>query len=109
MVFAQISGEAASLEGFIMSCRSMGRGVETAILNNIKRELFENRGVGVLDGVYIPTRKNKPAGEFYTEQGFAAEEGAGSGEQRYRLEKSASSDLPTHGISVKWMDGENGQ
>ncbi len=48
-----------------MSCRVIGRKVETAILAQIMRRAPERRGAAVLWGWFIPTAKNAPAAQFY--------------------------------------------
>jgi len=108
-VFIQISDGAATLDSFIMSCRALGRGIETAVMNYVKREVFDNRGINVLDGTYIPTKKNAPASNFYLEQGFEVLRKTKSGEQTFRLDSSSSADLPTHGIHVTWTSNQDGQ
>jgi FkbH-like protein len=65
----------AVIDSFILSCRAMGRGIETAMLNYIKEEYFGRRGLACLRALFSPTKKNKPALDFYTDQGFVIEEG----------------------------------
>ena len=52
-----------------MSCRVIGRTLETAILAIITQKL-ENRGVATLIGHFVPTEKNGPAKNFLAEHGF---------------------------------------
>lgn len=60
----------ADIDSFIMSCRSMGRGVEKAILNAMKRYYFEVKGLSALTARYLPTKKNVPVQSLYEEAGF---------------------------------------
>ena len=57
------------IETFLMSCRVMGRKVETAILAH----LFDQAalaGVKCLKGWFKPTSKNAPVRDFYSNHGF---------------------------------------
>jgi FkbH-like protein len=80
-------GRMATLDSFLLSCRAMGRGIETAIMNHVKQRLVEDRGGLELRGRYLPTAKNKPVERFYEEQGFRLLESASSGERLYGLRR----------------------
>lgn len=56
-------------EAFLLSCRVMGRNVEYAVLNAVMQAERE-RGVSSFRGYYIPTAKNMPVAQFYTQAGF---------------------------------------
>jgi FkbH-like protein len=58
------------IENFLLSCRVIGRTVETAILARIARDARE-RGNSVLAGWFLPSAKNAPAKEFYKSHGFS--------------------------------------
>jgi len=60
----------AVLETFLLSCRAIGRGVETAFLAEVLA-LLRARGVRRAVGLYLPTPKNAQVQEFYAAQGFA--------------------------------------
>lgn len=55
----------------LMSCRVIGRTVETAMLAWLANQA-RLAGVRTLVGEYIPTRKNAPAAAVYAGHGFAA-------------------------------------
>ena len=57
------------IDTFLMSCRVIGRGVETALLAMIER-LVHARGGNLLVGEFIPTSKNQPAADFLAKHGF---------------------------------------
>lgn len=57
------------IDSFLMSCRVIGRGVETALLAKIVEDAKAN-GASVLIGEYIPTPKNQPASNFYRDHNF---------------------------------------
>ena len=60
----------ADLDSFIMSCRVMGRGVETAVLNWAKEFYIERHAMFDINSKYIPTKKNLPVKDLFIEQGF---------------------------------------
>lgn len=57
------------IDTFLMSCRVIGRQAETALLNEIIKDA-EIKNVEVIKGDFIPTKKNKPAENFYEKHGF---------------------------------------
>lgn len=58
-----------TVDSFLMSCRVIGRGAETAFLAKIVADAKKN-GVTTLIGEYIPTTKNEPVKLFYKDHGF---------------------------------------
>jgi FkbH-like protein len=62
-------GEVCEIDTFLLSCRVIGRTVETALLAYLAEEARE-RGLRRLDGWFLPTKKNAPARDFYREHGF---------------------------------------
>jgi FkbH-like protein len=66
-------GTAARLDTFLMSCRVIGRTLETAILAELVREL-QGRGLKTLIGEFLPTKKNAPAKDVLEKHGFARSE-----------------------------------
>ena len=92
--------DAVFIDSFILSCRAMGRGIETAMINFIKQEYFGRRNVGSLNALFIPTLKNMPAQQFYSEQGFDTVSGDSSDELRYTLLVDKSSILNCHWIKI---------
>ena len=63
------SERSARIDTFVMSCRALGRGIESAIMNQLKSHLLE-LGVDKLHAEFIETKKNAPAAEYLPEQGF---------------------------------------
>ena len=57
------------IDTFLLSCRVMSRGVEDGILSQIIQKA-RNDGVKIIKGEFIPTKKNKPAENFYENFGF---------------------------------------
>ena len=73
VAIARVDGEIAEIDSFLMSCRVIGRTLETALLAHLAGDARE-RGVKVLHGWFLPTKKNAPAGEFYASHGFEVAE-----------------------------------
>ncbi len=59
----------AHIESFLLSCRVIGRTVETAFLSFLA-EWARASGASALEGEYLPTPKNGPAADFYSRHGF---------------------------------------
>jgi FkbH-like protein len=72
-------GDECELDTFLLSCRVIGRTVETAFLSAIAEEA-RRCGARRLKGLFFPTAKNSPAGDFFQRHGFeiAAEDASGS-------------------------------
>ena len=64
------SGDTAELDTFLLSCRVIGRTIETAMLAVIADAARQN-GAKHLAGWFVPTKKNAPAKEVYAKHGFA--------------------------------------
>jgi FkbH-like protein len=63
-------GDEWEIDTFLLSCRVIGRTIETALLAHL---VSEARGEGArrLTGWFLPTKKNAPAKDFYRGHGFA--------------------------------------
>jgi FkbH-like protein len=72
-----------TLDSFVMSCRVIGYGVETALLA-VVTEGARDAGCTTVIGEYVPTAKNAPARDFYSRNGFK-EEGAKDGVTRWTM------------------------
>jgi FkbH-like protein len=62
-------GEVCEIDTFLLSCRVIGRTVETALVAYLAEEARE-RGFRRLEGWFLLTKKNAPARDFYREHGF---------------------------------------
>src|SRR5271166_3274113 len=69
VAIAHDQGEQCEIDTFLLSCRVIGRTVETALLAHLAKSAAE-RGCKRLQGWFLPTRKNAPARDFYSEHGF---------------------------------------
>jgi len=66
-------GEQCEIDTFLLSCRVIGRTVETALLAHIAKSATD-RGCRRLVGWFLPTKKNAPARDFYRQHGFAEQQ-----------------------------------
>ena len=57
------------IDTLLMSCRVIGRTVETALLAKVAADAKDN-GARTLQGRFVPTRKNAPASDFYKDHEF---------------------------------------
>jgi FkbH-like protein len=78
VAIAHDQGEQCEVDTFLLSCRVIGRTVETALLAHLA-ESAARRGRKQLVGWFLPTKKNAPARDFYQQHGFAREDANGSG------------------------------
>ena len=59
----------AELDSFLMSCRAIGRELESALLHATLRRLA-GHGIRKIDASFVPTKKNQLAENFLPDQGF---------------------------------------
>ena len=59
----------AIIENFFMSCRVIGRGIETSIWGHIVTDVIK-RGCSKLSAVFIPSNKNEQVSGFYNSLGL---------------------------------------
>jgi len=71
-------GDVREIDTFLLSCRVIGRTVETALLSFLAQDAA-SRGLKRMQGWFFPTKKNAPAREFYREHGFATQDTNGRG------------------------------
>ena len=97
---ASIEGDTAQLQSLLMSCRVVGRAIESAFLATLLGHLNE-RGVRSVRGAFIPTKKNALVRDFYRNAGFSPL--APDGETEYWLWQMGSNKMPDADlIQVKW-------
>ena len=66
--------DACTVDTLLMSCRVIGRTLETAILHFLEERAF-GRGAAFIRGEYIPTAKNGPCRDFYGRHEFTGAAG----------------------------------
>jgi FkbH-like protein len=72
VAISKLQDGVCEIDTFLMSCRVIGRTVETALLARIAADA-KGKGAVELRGLFIPTRKNVPAAGFYRDHGFTEE------------------------------------
>ena len=94
-------GDALVIDSYLMSCRAMGRGIETALTNHLKSRLHDT-GASEIRARYLPTAKNKPVETLYDEQGFHLVETREGGEKWYFWASNPDSprSCPTSSTSI---------
>ncbi len=83
------SEENLIIENILMSCRVIGRKVEDTFLTKILRDA-KSKGVILVNGKYIPTKKNSLVKDFYAYQHFSklsVNAADGSSEWQINIEK----------------------
>jgi FkbH-like protein len=63
------AGDAWEIDTLLLSCRVIGRAIETAMLARLAADA-RAAGAAGLRGWFLPTRKNAPARDFYPSHGF---------------------------------------
>jgi FkbH-like protein len=71
-------GDTSEIDTFLLSCRVIGRTLETAFLSFLAGHA-RAQGAHRLQGWFLPTPKNAPARDFYPAQGFRPAQENGDG------------------------------
>ena len=69
VAIARLDGDAWEIDTLLLSCRVIGRAVETAMLARLAEDA-RAAGATRLRGWFLPTRKNAPARDIYPAHGF---------------------------------------
>ena len=93
------------VDTFLLSCRVIGRSVETALLSYLAARALA-RGNRELKGWFLPTKKNAPAKEFYSSHGFVMVEQNDKG-SLWRLDLSNSSISCPQWVEIIPNDGDH--
>lgn len=70
------------IDSFLLSCRILGKGIETAFLKRIL-QVLKAEGFMKIKAKYIPTAKNAQVRDFYEDCGFDCVSETESGEKEY--------------------------
>ena len=106
LALARRQGDSCVIDSLLLSCRVIGRGIESALLAYIGQQALRS-GAKRLVGEYIATKKNAPCAEFYSHHGFARidpSEGIFSGSVFYELDLTSSAIT-----SPKWITLEGNE
>ena len=69
LAMTKTTGDVCEIDNFLLSCRVIGRTIETAFLATIAHAA-QKSGATKLVGQFVPSKKNAPAVEFYAAHGF---------------------------------------
>ena len=81
----RLNGSNATIDNFLLSCRILGRGIESAVMNYLLNDL-KHRGISKVFSKYIPTKKNKLTEHFYEKNGFILINTEAGGAKYYEIE-----------------------
>lgn len=73
------------IDTLLLSCRILGKGIETAFVRTVQNRLLAE-GISHLKAAYIPTAKNRQVADFYDRCGFVLTETLPDGTKRYETE-----------------------
>lgn len=90
----------ARIDLFLISCRVIGRGVETALLSAIIDDC-KAQGMAALSGWFHPTAKNMPARDFYERHGFILSAQLDDGSTNWQLQLQSSTVQSPSWINAK--------
>jgi len=98
-------GETCEIDSFLLSCRVIGRTVETALLSHLADEAAA-RGCKRIVGWFLPTKKNAPARDFYRQHGFenARQNGEGT---LWELDLTKQQIVSPEWVKVVTVNGAN--
>jgi len=69
LLIAVRKGECAEIDTLLMSCRILGKGIETEFVTYVMSRIFAS-GISVIQATYVPTSKNAQVSDFYDRLGF---------------------------------------
>jgi FkbH-like protein len=85
LMMARLESDSLRIETFLLSCRVIGRTVETAMLAYLCQEAL-SRGARKLEGRIIPTSKNAPVRDLFSRHSFQKISETESGETLWNLD-----------------------
>ncbi len=89
VAIARRKGNKYEIDSFLLSCRVIGRTVETALLAHLAASA-RDAGAEQLQGVFLPTKKNEPAQDFYRKHNFKPSS-PGEGDAQWTLDLKQNS------------------
>ena len=89
------------IDSFLLSCRVIGRGLETALLAHLARRAYDDGAIEIM-GEYIPSKKNGVCSNFYPDNGFEVMSERENGTTVYRL--GIAENRPEMPAWIKWEE-----
>ena len=96
VALARAQGGRLEIDTLLMSCRVLGRGVETLVLAELGR-LAAEAGCAEVTGIFRPTQRNGMVADLYPRHGLAAAGEGPEGETRWA---AAPRDLTASGVPI---------
>lgn len=95
LLFARDCDDALDIDTLLLSCRVIGRTLETAMLSVLCDEATR-RGRSHLTGTIVPTARNLPVRDLFERHGFARISGGGDAESTWtlRIDESTRVECP---------------
>jgi FkbH-like protein len=103
VVFMSYSNGVAQIDNFLMSCRVIGRGVETAIWSQIACNAAR-RGCAALQATFIPSAKNVQVADFYARLGLPLTNTTADGVRHYSAALTAFTPPITPWIELTYVE-----
>jgi FkbH-like protein len=106
LALARNEGDSCFIDSLLLSCRVIGRGIETALLAHLADNAIK-AGARRLIGEFIATKKNAPCADFYLDHGFVKDTSSKDAQPAsifYQLDLTTSA--PT---SPKWLTLEGNE
>lgn len=95
----RVDGGQAHVEAFFLSCRVLGRGVETSVWPAILADL-RARGCTELHATYLPSARNQQVADFWDRVGLPLVATADDGSRSYRIDTAAAVSPPPTWIEL---------
>jgi FkbH-like protein len=106
LYLTRTDGDVVEVDSFVMSCRALGRGIETVLMNCLKTTHLTGSPARTARARFIPTKKNKPADGFFEAQGFQPVPETGpEDEKRFVLPAGEAKIIPCPHIELT-LNGE---
>ncbi len=83
------------IDTFLLSCRALGRNIETAMLAQIIH-LAQKMKIEMLVAPFISTEKNEPANGFYAKNGFKQDVSSKKGDEIWKYNLAVPFSFPDH-------------
>jgi FkbH-like protein len=103
VVFVSYLDDVANVDNFFMSCRVIGRGIETAIWSQIASNAAQ-RGCTELHAAFIPSAKNSQVVDFYEKIGLPFAYETSDGARHYIVMLSSFTPPATPWIDLTYVE-----
>ena len=104
VAITHLEGDVSQIDTLLLSCRVIGRSVETALLSFLA-ERARAHGARRLQGWFLPTKKNAPARDFYATHGFTTAQQNGDG-TLWSLDLAANPLSAPEWVRVRILNGD---